>query len=186
MGDNSWIRRGPRFGHKGRERRMAARSVGGKAGSTSLVERLAFYESYHGNFWNKVIHVVCIPLIVWGVLVALCKVPLLGTNLGALTTAAYCAMYTLADPASGLTWGAFVRLPGGGGARAHDLEPLGSRSLRFRVLLPGPRRAHGLREEEARPGGRVRRGDAGRAPLRLARGALLPGLQEGSAGHGGE
>merc|ERR1712216_907472 len=86
--------------HKGRERRrsgrMAARSVGGKAGSTSLVERLAFYESYHGNFWNKVIHVMCIPLIVWGVLVALCKVPLLGTNLGALTTAAYCAMYTLA------------------------------------------------------------------------------------------
>merc|ERR1712205_280081 len=97
MGDNSWIRRGPRFGHKGRERRMAARSVGGKAGSTSLVERLAFYESYHGNFWNKVFHVVCIPLIVWGVLVALCKVPLLGTNLGAL--------------ASGLTWGAFVGLP---------------------------------------------------------------------------
>lgn len=103
------------MGHKGRERRrsgkMAARSVGEKAGSTSLVERLAFYESYHGNFWNKVIHVVCIPLIVWGVLVALCKVPLLGTNLGALTTAAYCAMYTLADPASGLTWGAFVGLP---------------------------------------------------------------------------
>merc|ERR1712010_139418 len=59
-------------------------------------------------------------------------------------------------------------------------------SLRFRVLLPGARRPHGVREEEARPGGWVRRGDAGRAPLRLARGALLPGLQEGSAGHGGE
>ncbi len=38
-----------------------------------LLKRLIFYQSYHNNFWNKLIHVICVPLIVWGALALLCR-----------------------------------------------------------------------------------------------------------------
>ena len=76
-----------------------------------LVERLAFYESYHSNAANKVIHVICIPLIVWSVLVALRLVTFsvpnvtgFEANFGLLTTIAYGMFYLAADKSAGFTW----------------------------------------------------------------------------------
>ena len=103
-----------------------------------LVKRLIFYQSYHNNPYNKAIHVVCIPLIVWAVLVWLCAFqvdfPLpfalkkdasstsassssspspatVPVDLARLVTTAYCTLYAYADRASGFTWGLFVGLP---------------------------------------------------------------------------
>ena len=84
---------------------------GGDDDGGFLVERLAFYESYHSNAANKVIHVICIPLIVWSVLVALRLVTFsvpnvegFEANLGLLTTIAYGMFYLAADKSAGFTW----------------------------------------------------------------------------------
>jgi len=97
---------------------MVAKGKGkGRHGDTFLGEKLAFYQSYHNNPWNKIIHVICIPLIVWAVLVWFClvevKVPVLDKeiNLGMATTIAYSVMYTLADYSAGLTWVVFIGAP---------------------------------------------------------------------------
>ena len=94
--------------------KMAAEKAGGPrhgGGGGFLVERLAFYESYHSNAANKVIHVICIPLIVWSVLVALRLVTFsvpnvegFEANLGLLTTIAYGMFYIAADKSAGFTW----------------------------------------------------------------------------------
>ena len=96
--------------------RAASAKAGGPHGHGDddggfLVERLAFYESYHSNAANKVIHVICIPLIVWSVLVALRLVTFsvpnvegFEANLGLLTTIAYGMFYLAADKSAGFTW----------------------------------------------------------------------------------
>ena len=84
---------------------------GGDDDGGFLVERLAFYESYHSNAANKVIHVICIPLIVWSVLVALRLVTFsvpnvtgFEANFGLLTIIAYGMFYLAADKSAGFTW----------------------------------------------------------------------------------
>merc|ERR1712188_80096 len=81
-----------------------------------LLKRLIFYQSYHSNFWNKLIHVLCVPLIVWGAVGLLNRLqvslPVFGdVEVGLLTTVFYGALYTGADFTSGLSWIACVGLP---------------------------------------------------------------------------
>ena len=33
--------------------------------SKTLVKKYYFYEKYHQNFLNKLVHILCIPMLVW-------------------------------------------------------------------------------------------------------------------------
>ena len=63
-----------------------------------LVDRLAFYESYHSNAYNKAVHVVCVPAIVIAVLAWS------GSRVGAALVGGYALLYLLFDPIAGATW----------------------------------------------------------------------------------
>ncbi|KAI8469789.1 MAG: hypothetical protein J3K34DRAFT_422805 [Monoraphidium minutum] len=103
--------------------------------SISLIDQLAFYGAYHTNPWNKAIHFVFVPGILWATLVwlaasgplaplpaspalaaALARLPpwLAGgaaLNAPLAASAAYALFYTALDPLAGLSWAAAVGLP---------------------------------------------------------------------------
>jgi uncharacterized membrane protein YGL010W len=89
----------------------------GGGGYDFLLQRLVFYQSYHSNFWNKVIHVICIPAIVWAVLVWLCAIQVtlpvvdVKCDVALLVTIMYSTLYVWADVTSGITWTLFVGAP---------------------------------------------------------------------------
>jgi len=78
-----------------------------------LLSRLAFYESYHGNPWNKAIHVICVPLIAWSILVWLhpIKAPLLDVDGAMALVGLYAIGYTVLDIPAGLSWAVCVGYP---------------------------------------------------------------------------
>lgn len=66
-----------------------------------IVEELAFYGAYHSNLGNQLVHIVCVPMIMWSALLAL---GLLTKNraLPFLTTLAYCTYYIKLDRTVGV------------------------------------------------------------------------------------
>jgi len=91
-----------------------------------LEEQLAFYGAYHRNFWNKAIHVVFVPVIMWSVLVwAAYTGPFaapdlaaglpawfpLQLNLGFLLWLNYSFYYLYLEPVAGLSWAILMGLP---------------------------------------------------------------------------
>lgn len=99
---------------------------GGSAAPSRLEEGMAFYGAYHRHSWNKVIHVLFVPVIMWSVLVwAAYTGPLaapdlagrlpvwfpLQLNLGFLLWLNYAAYYVYLEPLAGLSWAALVGLP---------------------------------------------------------------------------
>eukprot|EP01102_Stenamoeba_stenopodia_P017420 TRINITY_DN622_c0_g1_i1.p1 TRINITY_DN622_c0_g1~~TRINITY_DN622_c0_g1_i1.p1 ORF type:complete len:202 (+),score=30.67 TRINITY_DN622_c0_g1_i1:187-792(+) len=100
------------------------------ASALDLRQQLSFYGSYHNNKWNKLIHVVFVPTIVWTLLVWLAAIgplesfpfvnnrsllgqllsnlpttiqPLLVFNLGAVFITIYSLYYITLEPFAGFT-----------------------------------------------------------------------------------
>jgi len=86
-------------------------------------EQLVFYGSYHNNPWyelalglymnlvhrNRLVHFVCVPLIMWTILVWLAKLPILilmerlPFNISFALTFLYIFYYLLLEPVAGVT-----------------------------------------------------------------------------------
>jgi len=104
--------------------------MGGGGGVFDLRHQLSFYGSYHNNKWNKLIHMVFVPTIVWTLLVWLAAVgplesfpfltdrsfagrllsalpttiqPLVVLNLGAVFVAFYSLYYIAMEPFAGVS-----------------------------------------------------------------------------------
>ncbi len=85
------------------EDRFALNPLSSVISRESVKKALDFYESYHRNPINQKIHTVCIPLLVWTVMVWLSGVPFpLTENMANLLAIGYCIGYSLYD----LKWGA--------------------------------------------------------------------------------
>ena len=92
----------------------------------SLLDQLTFYGSYHRDARNKAVHLVCVPLIAWSVLVwlwACDEVTVLENALpdalarhaptapATLVVLAYAAYYASLDGFAGITWAVCVGVP---------------------------------------------------------------------------
>lgn len=95
----------------------------------SLLDQLTFYGSYHRDARNKAVHLVCVPLIAWSVLVwlwacdevnvlenalpdALARhAPTAPTAPATLAVLAYAAYYASLDGFAGITWAVCVGVP---------------------------------------------------------------------------
>ena len=92
----------------------------------SLLDQLTFYGSYHRDARNKAVHLVCVPLIAWSVLVwlwACDEVTVLENALpdalarhaptapATLVVLAYAGYYASLDGFAGMTWAACVGVP---------------------------------------------------------------------------
>jgi 2-hydroxy fatty acid dioxygenase len=53
--------------------------------SKSLIKKYHFYEKYHQNFYNKLVHILCIPMLVWTTTVFLTYIPSFVLTLGNYT-----------------------------------------------------------------------------------------------------
>jgi len=75
--------------------------------SLDIVKELGFYAAYHWDFYNQVIHIVCIPMILWSVFVVLAfySWPKSSTfwpaNLSTLALGMYGVYYVMFDPVVG-------------------------------------------------------------------------------------
>mmetsp|Transcript_10611 Transcript_10611/g.17366 ORF Transcript_10611/g.17366 Transcript_10611/m.17366 type:complete len:201 (+) Transcript_10611:68-670(+) len=91
-------------------------------GILTLVEQLTFYQKYHSDKINQIIHIFCVPIILWTILVWLAYIPivpnsvltdallrkLLAVNGGLLLALFYTIYYVILDPLAGVTFGIFV------------------------------------------------------------------------------
>ena len=57
-----------------------------------------FYQSYHGNIINKLIHILCIPAIVWSTIILLSDYKFRGNNVSALLLLFYSGYYFILNP----------------------------------------------------------------------------------------
>jgi len=57
-----------------------------------------FYQSYHGNVVNKLIHILCIPAIVWSTIILLSDYKFRGNNVSALLLLFYSGYYFILNP----------------------------------------------------------------------------------------
>ena len=93
------------------------------SGSMGLLDQLTFYGSYHRDTRNKAIHLVCVPLIAWSVLVICCElspvvssdrltrsqipewaVRFVPTSWASILVLAYFTYYFSLDQFAGITW----------------------------------------------------------------------------------
>ena len=71
----------------------------------NLVKKLLFYETYHSNFWNKVVHVIFVPLIFYTLLVMTSYISL---YIPIFATFSYIIYYIYLDKYAGITYGLFL------------------------------------------------------------------------------
>eukprot|EP00210_Caulerpa_lentillifera_P002641 g2523.t1 len=90
-----------------------------------LIKQLAFYGSYHANPWNKLIHFIFVPLLLWSSLVFCCYLVELdlepstasswdlatGSTVTLLATGVYCLYYLSFDFIVGLSWSCCIGIP---------------------------------------------------------------------------
>ena len=57
-----------------------------------------FYQSYHGNVVNKLIHILCIPAIVWSTIILSSDYKFRGNNVSALLLLFYSSYYFILNP----------------------------------------------------------------------------------------
>lgn len=58
-------------------------------------ENFLFYQQYHQNFINKIIHIICIPLITWSLSVLLLDIKVFNTNLSSILLTFYKLYYII-------------------------------------------------------------------------------------------
>lgn len=81
-----------------------------------MVSQLAFYGSYHSNRWNKLVHFLCVPLLMWSAMVwcmYLSEMPsdVVSLNPALFVVVIYGMYYLTFDVLVGLSWIVCTGLP---------------------------------------------------------------------------
>ena len=71
----------------------------------SLQDKYRFYSAYHQNYYNRIVHIVTVPIICLSTLLLLPK------SVGDLLLLAYNLYYNYLDSADGLKWSIFFGMP---------------------------------------------------------------------------